>query len=235
MPDCQGDEVDIDQAIADHLGQAWRPGADPALDRLVSLGPRALRRAVQLYYTGPITRLSPIVAGVLTSGHSREILDLWAVMLGRLAHTYPEAYLAEIDAGRVRIPPALPTLEIVILGAMDLPAAAALLCTYRAHPEWLVRYHVIGGLGRRTDPASVDAVNAAVTDPERMVRDEAARWVQRRDPDAARVLYRQLLDDPGLAPALRAELSRRLGTAQRLATIKRRRGTTQRFDTGPHA
>jgi hypothetical protein len=55
-----------------------------------------------------------------------------------------------------------------------------------------------------------------------MIRDEAARWVQRRDPEAAGALYQRILNDSGLPPGLRPELVRRLGTAKRLATVRQR-------------
>jgi HEAT repeat protein len=136
--------------------------------------------------------------------------------------------------GSQRGPPAAsPHYPICILGGIDLPAAAALLCQHSTHPDWLVRYHVVCGLGRRTDRASVEVVEAAVTDPERMIRDEAARWVQRRDPEAAGVLYQRLLDDPGLPAGLRPELARRMSTAKRLATVKRRSVTVDDPEENP--
>lgn len=47
-----------------------------------------------------------------------------------------------------------------------------------------MRHHVVRGPGGGSDRDSVWAVETAVTDPERPVRDQAARRVQRRDPNA---------------------------------------------------
>jgi hypothetical protein len=220
-------DVEIDQAIADWL----REETDSAGRRLVALGQAALLRAVEIYYGGSVCQ---VVAEVYGSRHARELVDAWAVALATLAQAYPEVYLAEINAGRIPMSAAEPTTEVSILGGIDLPAAATLLCKHRTHPDWLVRYHVVRGLGRRTDRASVEAVEQAVTDPERMIRNEAARWVQRRDPDAARVLYQRLLNDPGLPPGLRPELVRRLGTAKRLATVRQRSLTADDPETNLH-
>lgn len=201
----------MDQALA-----AWLSTQTGSARRAVlSLGPAALRRAIRLYYGR--ARSEP-VSRAAASRHAREIVDAWSVVLGHLARAYPEVYLAEFDAGQVEIRSGSPTLEIRILAGLDLPAAAAVLRRYARHDDWLVRYHVVVGLASRTDAASIDVVNAAVSDAERAVRDEAARWVQRRDPRAAGLLYQQLLADSGLSPARRAELVRRLATARRLAS-----------------
>jgi HEAT repeat protein len=156
----------IDAAIAEML----RHESHQAAAALVAFGPDALRRVVALFYG---SARSATVAGAQHGRGGRELVDAWSVTVGEVARAQPEAFLDEIRAGRVRVGS---TLEIVILGGIDLPEAAELLRAHARDEDWLTRYHVVRGLGRRTDPASVDTVRAARADPDRMVRDEAARW-----------------------------------------------------------
>jgi HEAT repeat protein len=160
------DEERIDTAIADML----RTESRRAASALAALGPDALHRVVALYYGGA---RSAAINRAQQGRSGRELVDAWSVTVAAAAAANPEAFLDEIRAGRVQTGD---TLEIVILGRIDLPEAAALLRAHADDEEWLVRYHVVRGLGRRTDPASVEAVRAARSDSERMVRREAARW-----------------------------------------------------------
>jgi HEAT repeat protein len=78
-----------------------------------------------------------------------------------------------------------PTLEMVILGGIADPRAAALLRDHLASPDWLVRLHAVRGLAGRTDAESIAAVKAAQTDEHESVRREAIRINRRkRRPDA---------------------------------------------------
>lgn len=228
VPDSENGEspmrVDLDQAIADWLLHQTQQ----AMHRLVELGPAVLRRAVEIYYGGTVP---DVVRQAQASRPARTVVDAWAMMLGGLGQIHPQLYLGEIEDGRVHMGGS-PTLEIVTLGSIDLPRAAELLRRYRAHPDWLVRLHVVTGLGRRPDRESNEAVEAAITDVEQEIRDEAARWLQRRDPDRARALYQHVLADSGLPPALRAELTKRVSVAKRLATVRHRRANPAGPDAG---
>jgi HEAT repeats len=208
-----GDGPGFDQIDA-ALGAWLRDEDERAWQLVVGHGPAALRRAVSLYY-GPSR--SEVVAAAQRSRPDRELVDAWAVLFGRLAEAFPTGYLAELAAGRIRLGD-WPTLEVVILGSLPGPDAVAALLPYGAHTDWLVRYHVVRGLGWRTDPAAVDAVAAAVSDPHQSVRDEAARWVQRRSPRAAVALYQELLADPAQPAQRQEELRTRLATARRVVT-----------------
>jgi hypothetical protein len=138
-------------------------------------------------------------------------------LLAALAQAFPEAYLDEIDARRLNA-----SQEIATISQLDHPRAAALLRRHSTNRDWLVRYHAVAGLGRHTDPESARALEGALVDVEQMIRDEAARWVQRRDPRRAWLVYEQLLQHKHLAPELRQELERRLITAKRLAARRKR-------------
>lgn len=213
-----------DEAVANALRHAFLPGERAAFGVLTALGPPALRRAVELFYGTTASEQPPSVAAVAHARHPREIVDAWSALFGALARTFPDAYLTEITSGRLVVPERLATMEIGILGRIDLPAAAAELHRHSAHEDWLVRLHVVRGLAHRDDARSIGVIDAAVVDDEQLVRDEAARALHARDPEAAVGLYERLAQE---VPLHRDELRRRLRTARRLATIRRRR-------TGPN-
>jgi hypothetical protein len=204
---------EVDEAIAQWL----RDESPAAWTRVLRTGPEALLRAVELFYT---RTSSPVVHAAAQQRHDRELVDAWAVLLGGLAHEHPEVYLAELAAGRIQ-PAATPLLETAILARIEQPAAVPWLLRFREHPDPYVRRVVVAGLAGHADPAARSTVEDGVMDADRMVRDEAAQWVQRRDPEAAAALYQRLLGNPALDPELRDELTQRLATARRLATMRR--------------
>jgi HEAT repeat protein len=163
----------VDDAIRDWL----RDERPSHLDRLITLGPKSLRRVIGIYYRGDAADID-----VPRSG--REMVDAWSSLLAGLAQAYPDVFLKEVRAGAVRMGPS-PTLEMVILGGIADPRAAALLRDHLASPDWLVRLHAVRGLAGRTDAESIAAVKAAQTDEHESVRREAIRINRRkRRPDA---------------------------------------------------
>ena len=206
--------AEIDSAVA-----AFLHSEDvSALRRLVAAGASALARTVQLYRLPPgDPRFPQVVRDAYRNRHDRELVDAWAVLLGALAQAFPEAYLDEIDARRLSA-----RREIATIGLLDHPRAAVLLRRHSTNRDWLVRYHAVAGLGRQTDPESARALEEALVDVEPMIRDEAARLIQRGDPRRAWVAYERLLHHRHLAPELRQELERRLITAKRLAARRKR-------------
>lgn len=153
--------MDADDAIRDWL----RDERQIDMDRLVALGPNALRRVIGIYYRGD-------AADVHVARSGREMVDAWASLLGGLAEAYPDVFLDEIEGVRLG---SSPTLELVILGGIADPRAAALLRKHLASPDWLVRLHAVRGLDGRTDAASLAAVETAMSDEEASVRREAVR------------------------------------------------------------
>jgi hypothetical protein len=189
-----------------------------AVRQLVAAGPYTLARTVEIYGLPPRDpRFPQVVRDAYRNRHDRELVDAWATLLAALAQAFPEAYLDEIDARRLNA-----SQEIATISQLDHPRAAALLRRHSTNRDWLVRYHAVAGLGRHTDPESARALEGALVDVEQMIRDEAARWVQRRDPRRAWLVYEQLLQHKHLAPELRQELERRLITAKRLAARRKR-------------
>jgi HEAT repeats len=187
----------IDQAIAACLTE--QTGA--AFERVAALGPEGLRRLHDIYYRGAAWAAPDL------RGAGRELVDAWSRMLFDLAIANPEAYLEQVAARRLR----LATLEVVILGHLADPRATALLVRCCRHPEWLMRYHAVRGLGSSDDPAAVAAVDrAAKVDCSVAVRAEATAGVARRDPARARILYLGLLDHPHMTPLLRQEIEHAL-------------------------
>lgn len=186
------------------------PG-ETSMARLVARGPAALYRVNQVYFGRRRDRdyvdfREPPDLDLA----DREQLDLWAQMRFELARSYPQTYLREIEAKRIRLGRwSDPTDELVTLGHLDDPRAAALLRRYVRHRNWLARLHAVRGLAWRDDPESVAAVETALDD-EPIVRVEAVAGVARRDVERARALYRALLDHPRLTPLLRQEVTTRI-------------------------
>jgi hypothetical protein len=190
--------VDLDAVIANWLNSQ----PDWALRRAIEWGEPVLRRAIALYY-GHSTWIYTFTL-VRTS---REIGDAWTHLLFRLAMAFPDVYLDEIDAGRIRLRRGAPLSEVVILGCLDDHRAVPLLVHCTRHRDWLVRFHAVRGLARRDDAASVAAVDfAAVRDCSLPVRAEAVAGMARRDPVRARMLYTELLDHPHQTPLLSRQI-----------------------------
>ncbi|WP_406053690.1 HEAT repeat domain-containing protein [Streptomyces sp. NBC_01077] len=212
-------EADSDQAIARWLAHE----TTDSMRRLAELGPKALRRAIHIYYEGAA---SETITLALRSREDRPIVDAWATLLAELATTFPAVYLEEFEAGRVRLGSS-PTLEVMILDSIHLPQVTALLAPFVKHSDQQTRARAVGGLGRRSDLASLQALATAVTDEEESIRREAARWLERRDPRRAHSLYLSLLEDPAVPLKVRAELVKRTPIAKRLSA-RRNRGCRPR-------
>lgn len=204
---CQAESVASPKpapAVLDEAIIGWlRDESDAAFDRLSGLGQAVLYRAVGLYYGHSSWAAEPVFDRA-----GREIGDAWSVLLGRLAQLYPDAYLEQIEARRIRLTRiSSPTSEVVILGLIADPRAVALLAKCARHRDWLVRYHAVQGLVWRDDPEAVAAVDrAAREDCSVSVRCEAAAGVARRDPARAIKLYTALLEHPHLTPMLRKQV-----------------------------
>ena len=154
-----------------------RPDGQSKAD-LVATGPEGLNRTLQIWFdaTSADRRMYP-------KDKARWAIDARADALDVLARAFPTPFVDGIEDDGISI-----TLHS-ILGEVDDLRAVSILCAHVISDEWLVRYDAVRALG----------------DPNLVVRSRAVEENHRWDPDRAKELYEDQLQDESLTPLLRAE------------------------------
>jgi HEAT repeats len=182
----------IDRAIVAFIERS----SDDTAEALRLTGEPGLRRMLDLWFgDGKLSVPSP-------TGSGRDLVDRWTDCLGLLAATLPDVFVTGL-AGR-----ALGTAEISMLGGCRCAGATRLLCEHARDSDWLVRYNAVRSLVRASDPAGRECIEAALSDPNLVVRSVAIKGVSRWDPERALGLYSAFLDVADLTPLLRTQAKR---------------------------
>lgn len=184
--------IAVDAAITAYLRQTDRKSAES----LAATGEAGVQRLLGLWYGG--TAADPL-PNPIPEVSSRDAIDRWSSALAIVASAAPSAFvdgIADLD---------MSTTLLAILGDVEDPRAISTLAPHIADEDWLTRYNAVSSLGRQNDPAARPFIERALGDENLVVRAAAIKAVGAWAPDRAITLYRELLDSPGLTPALRSQ------------------------------